>query len=101
MSVPRVVSASTRCEVSGEHFQGVKLEDGTYVLIKGEVAVILRQPLSNNPGEKGSIDHYDDLAALSAAWEDLVGTFAGSGDYASSARLDATWDAWVETVGNS
>jgi hypothetical protein len=91
MSTPKVEIVSESCDVDGERYRAVKLEDGTYVLITGHVPVTCGQPLPIDPGTTGTIGDPCDLSALRTEWEQLDEV---SGDHKSAERMLEVWAAF-------
>jgi hypothetical protein len=93
---PRVFVISRPCDVGGERYRVAKLEDDTYVFIRGHVRVDLRQPLPIDSG--GMIDEPCDLPILRTKWTGVVAKFRNRGDHESANTLRATWNDFDRDV---
>jgi hypothetical protein len=91
MSAQRVVKFGPSCMTSDGLFQVVKLSDGKYALLIGNIRVVLGGVLPMEPPKGVSIDYYDDQSEVRRAWEDNEDGFESSGDHQSVANLEGAW----------
>jgi hypothetical protein len=95
MAVPRVVRSSTLITAREERFQAVKLDDGKFALVEGDISVRIRDPLPIDPGHMGKIHDYDTLAELLDEWARIATTLEDSGDQESADKMwAADWGGW-------
>jgi hypothetical protein len=90
MKPPRVLIVTAFCDVDGKKYRCAKLDNETYVYIKGNVRVDERQPLPID--SDGMIDEPCDFLTLRATWEDLIEDSIDRGDHESVKKLRATWE---------
>jgi hypothetical protein len=90
MKRPIVLIVTEFCDVDGERYRCAKLEDETYVLIKGDILVVRRQPLPIDSA--GKIDEPCDLATLRDTWDNIIEVFEDCSDHESVNKLRETWN---------